>query len=121
MKNVIPKRSSKLNQSEYSDRALLDNKAQHLHLARNCYQMLFSRWFFVNMTTVSLNFSLRVAKPLGKKRVIGGCITWVEHRVESMGSYGLQTAAKSVAHTAYGITWVPLHHWVDIQYIIVLI
>ena len=32
MKNVIAKRSSKLNQSEYSERALRDNKAQQLHL-----------------------------------------------------------------------------------------
>ena len=28
-----------------------------------------------------------------------------------MGSYGLQAVAKSVAHTPYGIVWVPLHHW----------
>ena len=27
-----------------------------------------------------------------------------------MGSYGLQVAVESVAHTPYGIVWVPLHH-----------
>ena len=35
VKNGIAKRSSKLNQSEYSDRALRDEKAQHIHLGRN--------------------------------------------------------------------------------------
>ena len=38
-----------------------------------------------------------------EKKVIGGCTTWVETRIESMGSYGLQTAVKSVAHTAYSM------------------
>ena len=35
VKNVIAKRSSMLNQSEYSNRALRDDKAQHVHLGRN--------------------------------------------------------------------------------------
>ena len=34
-KNVIAKVSSKLNYSEYSDSALLDDKVQHVHLERN--------------------------------------------------------------------------------------
>ena len=35
VKNVIAKRSSKLNQSYYGDRALRDEKAQLVHLGRN--------------------------------------------------------------------------------------
>ena len=46
VENVIAKRSSKLNQSEYSDTALRDEKAQHVHLGRNRCQTLSSRWFF---------------------------------------------------------------------------
>ena len=35
VKNVIAKGSSKLNQSEYNDRALQDDKAQHVHLGQS--------------------------------------------------------------------------------------
>ena len=58
VKNVIAKRSSKLNQSDYSDRPLRDKKAQHFHLGRNRWQTLSSQLFLVNMT---LKLSLRVA------------------------------------------------------------
>ena len=48
VKNVITKRSSKLNESEHSDRALRDQKAQHVHLGRNRWQTLSPLWVFVN-------------------------------------------------------------------------
>ena len=51
VKNVIVKRSSKLNQSDYSDRALRNEKAQLVHLGRNRWQTPSSRWFFVKMTS----------------------------------------------------------------------
>ena len=45
VKNVIVKRSSKLNQSDYSDRALRNEKAQLVHLGRNPWQTPLSRRF----------------------------------------------------------------------------
>ena len=52
MKNLITKRSSQRNQSDYSDRALRDEKAQLVHLGRNRWQTLSSQWFFfVNMAS----------------------------------------------------------------------
>ena len=44
-KNVIAKRSSKLNQSEYSDRALLDDKGPYVHLGRNRHTNNFVKIF----------------------------------------------------------------------------
>ena len=63
MKNLIAKIGSKLGQSGYSDRELQDEKAQHVHLGRNRWQTLLSRWFFVNIKKIFfLNLFLHTAQ-----------------------------------------------------------
>ena len=65
-KNVIAKRSLMLNQSEYSNTALRDNKAQNVHLLTksltNAIITMVFRKYDVTLT-ISLDFSLRVAAP----------------------------------------------------------
>ena len=65
VKNVIAKRSSKLNQSDYSDRGLRDDKARLVHHGRNHWQMPSVVFRKDDVSpTISIGLSLHVAKPL---------------------------------------------------------
>ena len=64
MKHVIAKKSSKLNQSDYSGRVLRDEKSQQNNIVDNCYiaTMVFRQYDAT--PTISLELSLRVATHL---------------------------------------------------------
>ena len=79
VKNLIAKRCSKLNQSDYSDRALRDEKAQRppstKSLAKAIVTMVFRRYDVT--LTISLQLSLRVATPLvARQRIVSIAISY---------------------------------------------
>ena len=53
----------KRNQSDNNDRAIRDEKAQHVQFGRNGRQTASLRWFFDVIPMILLEFSLRLTIP----------------------------------------------------------